>query len=323
MAEVLIEAHLYELGLQPPTVREAMKRRDEILRQFARSSAKRNANMVAQALEDAACDRAKLQDELVASFESLGFHAVLIGGSKKADGKAEAHLGSASDGTERRYSVSLEAKSKEEIGKKVTAKAVDVAAVIQHRDDLKCEHAVVVAPDFPTATGDDSNLVKQATANKDATKKTITYIRIHDLARLVRIVSLKCIDLGRLRSLFENCIHPDDACKWIDKLADEKITKPPFRDILDAIWDLQQKRSFEPVEFSAVTTALQLGPKKLSLRKDQLVGLCAAMSNMTNLVVMRDQSVELGQRPENIMNALAAAVQTFSEGDQKVSVFKF
>ncbi len=211
MAEVLTEAHLYALGLNSKTVREAMGRRDELLRQFARTTVRRNAVMVAQALEDAATDQDRLEDELVEACNCMGLQAVRMGGSGKADGRAEAHLGTTSTGTQS-YSISLEAKSKEKPDAKVTSKAVDVAAVIQHRDALGCQHALVMAPDFPDPKGNqESNLVVQAKADKEKSKKTITYVRVRDLAKLVRMVSLKCLDLGRLRDLLQNCICPDEA----------------------------------------------------------------------------------------------------------------
>ena len=85
MAEVLTEARLYELGLEAERVRDIIRYRDELLRQFARSTKKRSAAVIAQALEDAASDKDKLETELVASFQSLGFNAIRLSG-KKATG---------------------------------------------------------------------------------------------------------------------------------------------------------------------------------------------------------------------------------------------
>lgn len=322
MAEVLTEAHLYDLGLEATTVREAMNRRDNLLRHFVRSATRRNANMQAQALLDAACDQDMLEEELATTFRCMGFDAVRIGGKGKPDGKAEAHL-SASDGKERRYSVSLEAKSKEQPGRTVKAKEVDVAAVIQHRDEFQCGHAAVIGPDFPTSTGEESNLVKQARVNKEQTGQTITFIRIEELAKLVRIVALKSIDLDHLRRLFKECISPEDVSKWIDNLNNEISSKPPFRTILEAVWELQQKRPFEAVEFSAVTTRLQYGDEQLVLKKDELANLCKAMSMIApKMVVVTDNAVELTQRPDKIMEAFEGALQTFPEDEQKRSIFK-
>jgi hypothetical protein len=319
MAEVLTEAHLVSLGVEPSIVRDAMNIRDELLRHFARSSARRNASTVAQALIDAAIDQDKLEDELVVAFQSMGFDAVRIGGSGKPDGKADAPLGAAG-GKERRYSVSLEAKSKEKAGGTVAAKTVGVSTVALHRDEYKCHHAIVVAPEFPTSDGDKSSLLKQAAADRERSKKTITFVRVVDLAKLVRIVPLKGIGLDRIRDLFETCVSPESSEDWIDKLSSEVPKKPPFKEVLETIWELQQNRPFEPVEFSAVTTALQMG-KKLVMKKEELVELCKTMAMMTTRVVVRETTVELTTRPDLILESFQAALQQFPPDERKVSVF--
>lgn len=319
MAEVLTEAHLYELGVDRATVAEVMSRRDEMFRQFARSM-KRNAFIVAQALEDAGTDESKLEEELVAAFDIMGFAAVAIGGKGKPDGKADAHLGARDEGVGRRYSVSLEAKSKETIGKAVSAKSVGVSTVALHRDEFQCEHAIVVGPEFPTAQGEQSSLVKQLKADKVKSGKTITVVRSVDLARLVRLVSAKNIDLDRLRGLFQTCLSPEESKAWIDALLTEKATKPPYEAILETIWALQKETPEEAVEFAAVTTALRKD-RSISLKKVELADLCRAMSRMTGYVVVRDRTVELTQRPDRIMEAAGKVLQQYPEEERKVSMF--
>lgn len=321
MAEVLTEAHLYELGLEASLAKDVMSMRDELLRHFSRSM-KRTAHMVAQALEDATTDQDKLEEELVACFDSMGFNAVRIGGKGKPDGKADAPLGAGNDGKEHRYAVSLEAKSKEEQGKKVSAKTVSVSTIALHRKESKCDHAVVVGPDFPTSKGDSASLIKQANADKTDTGKTITIIRITDLARLVRLVPLKGIGLDRLRDLLQTCISPEESKAWIDKLLKEQPTKPPYKAILDTIWALQHEVPAEAVEFAAVTTALRKD-KRIELKKTELIELCKAMSRMTPHVVVREHTVELTQRPDKVIEAAGAVLQQHSEEEQKNSIFKF
>ena len=312
MAEVLTEARLYELGLEAKQVRDIIRYRDELLRQFARSTKKRSAAAIAQALEDAASDKDKLETELVASFQSLGFNAIRLSGKKRPDGQAQAHL-SAQDGQKRRYAVSLEAKSKEDATKKVTAKAVDVAAIIQHRDDFNCDHAIVAAPQFPV--GKNSNLVKQAQADKENTGRTITYLRIYDLARLVRIAPLKCLGLDRLRDLFQSCVSAEEASEWIDKISSEiPVQRPPFEKILETIWTLQEKRAFESVEYSSVATQLHSN-HEIVLKKDEVIALCRAMSMMAPQVVATETTVELTQTPQQIIETFKAAVSSMSERD--------
>jgi hypothetical protein len=319
MAEVLTEAHLFEMGITPSSIIAIMQRRDELLRYFARSM-KRTAYMVAQALEDAVTDQEKLEEELVAAFDSMGFSAVRIGGKGKPDGKAEASLGAVSDGTARRYAVALEAKSKEAPGKKVAARTVSVSTLALHREEYSCDHAIVVGPDFPTGQGDESSLVKQVKANRDQTGKTITIVRSIDLARLVRLVPTKGIGLHRLRDFFASCISTQEAKAWIDALQAEKPAKPPYQAILDTIWALQKEVPAETVEFSSVATALRKD-KGITMPKSEIAELCRAMSRMTTHVVVRDPGVELTQRPDRIIEAAGAVLRQFPEEEQKRTIF--
>jgi hypothetical protein len=320
MAEVLTEAHIHELGVGPSIVKDVMGKRDELLRHFARSM-KRTAYMVALALEDAATDQHKLEHELVAAFDSLGFNSVPIGGNGKPDGKAEAPLGAGPGGKEQRYAVSLEAKSKEEKNKKVSAKAVSVSTIALHRKEYGCDHAVVVGPDFPTSQADAASLIKQIKADKERTGNTITLIRVVDLARLVRLVPAKGIGLDRLRDLFQTCGSDKETKLWIDALLKEQPVKPHYKAILECIWSLQDEVPAEAVEFAAVTTALRKD-HKIEIKKAELIELCKAMSRMAPQVVVREQTVELTQRPDKIIEAAGSVLHQFPEAEQKDSIFK-
>lgn len=320
MAEVLTEAYLYEIGLEERLVHDVISKRDELLRHFARF-VKRNAYMVAQDLEDASTNKDKLEIELVAAFDSMGFDALRIGGSDKPDGRAVAHLG-ALDGVQRRYAVSLEAKSKEEIGKSVSAKTAGVAIVALHREEDGCEHAVIVGPEFPTSKGEQASLVKQIRLDRKYTGKTITLIRIQDLAKLVRLQPVKKIGLNRLRNLFETCQTTEESKSWIDALIEEHPEQPQYRAILETIWELQREVPAEAVEYGAITTSLRI-KRGIVLRKQELINLCQAMSRIATQVVVREQSVELTQRPDKIIEEAGAVLRQFPEEEQKNSIFRF
>jgi hypothetical protein len=318
MSEVLLEAHLYEIGLDENDIQDVMARRDEALRYLARSTGKLNARTVAQDLIDASTDKDRLEKMLVASFDSMGFDAVPLGGPNKSDGIAEARLSGDLEGTSHRYSVSLEAKSKEKEGTKVAAKTVGISAIARQRDDHRCDHALVVGPDFPTTGGEGSALVKEITDNNSATGKTITLIRIVDLARLVRLVPLRRIGLDRLRDLFSTCITPEQAKNWVDTLAAEKVAKVPYKDILEAIWEQQKERPAEAVEYSGLAVALHKGSKKLNIPKAELVEICTALSRMApEMVFARKGSVELSQRPEKVMAVIGSVIQEYPEEEKK------
>jgi len=321
MADVLTEAYLYQAGLDQQTVRSLLGMRDELLREFARSL-KRTPVMVAQALLDAVGDKNRLEQELVACFDSMGFDAVPIGKAGEPDGKAVAALGM-QEGKQSTYSLTLEAKSKKAAGKPVAAKDIDVAAVIRHREKYKCEHAVVVAPEFPTGSGADSAIVKDAAQDRKSTGKSITFIRAYDLARLVRHVTSKCVTLDRLRDLFQTCSSPEEAAAWIDRLEKETPESYPHADILKAIWDEQRVDADNPVAIGSIRVRLR-DHMKIKLNDDQLFSACKAFERLapTHVAVRGRSSVELRQRPDIVLAALKKAMKELPEGEQKRSAFK-
>jgi hypothetical protein len=318
MSEVLLEAHLYEVGLDDGNVEDLMARRDEVLRYLARSTGKRNARVIAQDLIDASSDKDALEKELVAAFDSMGFDAVPLGGPGRPDGMAQARLAGDSKGKPHRYSVSLEAKSKEKEGTKVSAKTVGVSAIARQRDDYHCDHALVTGPDFPTSDGEESALVKEIGSDREANGKTITLIRIVDLAKLVRLVPLKRVGLSRIREMFESCATPEESKAWIEKLAAEKIPKVPHKLILETIWDLQKERPNEAVEYSGLAVALQRGSKPLNIPKAELIEICTYISRMAPaMMAARKNSVELSQRPDRVMSLISSVIQEYPEEETK------
>ena len=320
MVEVLTEAYLYELGIRPSDVKNVMSRRDELLRHFAREM-KRTAYMVAQDLEDASTDPHKLEKELVAAFYSMGFNAVPRGGKNEPDGEAEAPLGAGDDGKKRRYKISLEAKSRKQPGR-VASKTVGIATIARHRDDCKCDHAVVVGPDFQTNQEGSSALMKEIKDDKRKSGKTITILRVLDLARLVRLVPIKGIGLDRLHKLFQECSSPEDSKTWIDELNNEQPKKLPYKEILKTIWKLQDEDPTEAVDFGEVKNELKNG-KQINLSKSKLAALCNSMSSMVpKLIVVGGKGVELRQRPDKFIAAIHSALQDFPEEEQQNSIFK-
>ena len=90
MAEILTEANLYHMGVDEGVIHDVMESRDELLRQFVRSSARRTVGMIALGLQDAKDDENQLEIEVRAAFEAIGFDDVKrIGGPGKPDGTAE------------------------------------------------------------------------------------------------------------------------------------------------------------------------------------------------------------------------------------------
>ena len=216
-------------------IRETMDYRDMLLRHLAKTLGKRTSLVVSQDLQDAATDEKRLEEELVAAFSSLGFDAIPWEKEESQMVSRKLRLVVRPRGNPDRNRVSLEAKSKEKPGATVSAKAVGVSTIARQRDDYECQHAVVIAPEFPTKS-ERSALEIEITSDRESTGRTITLVRIPDLARLVRMAPARRIGLDRLRELFLTCSLPDEASAWIDKVLNEKVEQPPYREILEAIY---------------------------------------------------------------------------------------
>ncbi len=315
MAEVLLESHLHHLGFETADAVAILEQRDELLRFLARSSGRRTALSVSQALQDARNNQDQLEHELVACFEILGFEAGHIGGKGKADGIAKAHLSADERGQPRNYSLSLEAKSKRKDGDKVSAKDVGISRVARHREDLACGHAVVVGPDFPTSDGESSALGTEMARGREKSSKTITLIRIDDLARLVRMAPRRALWPDRLRELFETRFLPDDAKAWIDEAVARRQRRPPYRRILDYIWEEQRDDPLHAVTYSAVRSGLRRAGTQLA--ETDLVQVCHGMARMApGLIGARDRTVELNAPPAKVLAAIASVEREYPVGDK-------
>lgn len=316
MSEILMEAHLYHMGLDESVIRDTIGRRDELLRLFVRSSAHRTPGMIALALTEARDDENKLEEEMRAAFEAMGFANVIrIGGSGKPDGTAEAHLAASEDGTVQRYKVGLEAKS----GQSVSAHRLGVSGIARHMHDYNCDHHLVIGNGFATSSGHDTASVREINTHKKQTGKTITLMQIDDLARLIRIASAKRIGgLSRLRNLFRDCVTPEESKEWVDGLASESPENWPYREILDTIWRLAEEQPNEAVEYAAVIIELRHRNPPVRMAKNDLIDCCKAMQVMARDVVFaRNNTVEIDRRPDLILEDIKVAVGEYPEEERR------
>ncbi len=319
MSEILMEAHMYHMGLDESVIRDAISKRDELLRQFVRSSARRTSGMIALALTEARDDENKLEEEMRAAFEAMGFANVIrIGGKGKPDGTAEAHLSAAEDGTVQRYKVGLEAKS----GQPVSAHRLNVSGIARHMLDYKCDHHLVIGNGFATSTGESAS-VREINTHKENTGKTMTLMHIDDLARLIRIASAKRVGgLSRLRDLFRNCVTPEESKVWVDNLAAEMPENWPYLEILETVWHLAEEQPYEAVEYAAVITELRHRTPPVRMKKQDLLECCKAMQVIERGVVFaRENTVEIDRRPDLILEDIRAAVGEYPEEEQFIYDF--
>ena len=318
MSEVLIEAHLFESGVDNNTVLEILDTRDQLLRHLARGGGRRNAYFVAQDLLDAATQEHELEIQLVAAFQSMGFEAIPIGTSDKPDGRAEAFMsGLDADGAPRKYAVSLESKSTRTSGKRVSAHTVDVSGIARHRDEYDCEHAVVLAPAFQGGGEETAAIVREIRADRAAnTNRTITLVNITDLAKLVRIVPLKRLGLSQIREWLLTCSTAEDSHDWIESLTSTQTASVQYREILETIWELQRDESSHRVTYSSLGTALRLA-HEIVIDQEQLVDICRAIARMApEYCSATQQNVELEQRPDIVFAAIRTAVAVYPDDER-------
>jgi hypothetical protein len=299
----LLEAHLNGSGVDRDDIATVLDERDELLRHLARSRGRQNSLTVAQDLLSAASSKKALEDAVVAVFNQLGYEAVPRGGNDDSDGIAEAFL-PALEGQAQQHRVSLEAKSKEKQGAKVTKDGVGVSTIARHRDENKCEHAIVVGPKFQTGPKDLGAVVREIKTDNKNTGRTITLMEIEDLARLVRLAPVKRLSLVELRKLFQTCKTPAECKAWIDEKSAETSEPAIYRDLLETIWAEQQADEDHSVTYSSLRTALRHS-KGLVVSEESLKNDCMALARMApDLFEARDERVELNIKPQKVLDAI-------------------
>ena len=317
MAEVLAEAQLHTYRIPNARINDFLTGRDQLLRYLARTSGRRSALAVANALSDARNSPRALEDSTCDAFTSLGFHVTPFGKRSQPDGVATAHLAGDGSGNPRRYKVSIEAKSNEK-GGTVSAKDVGLAAVIRHREEFNCDHAIVVAPSFPTSQGDKSALAKSIRDDREKCEaqghiRTVSLINVDDLARLVRLRPAKQLGLRQLRKLFEDCRLPQNCAEWVDEIGKMSVEIPPYSRIVGAVEALQQEFEKSSVQYSALRVKLtHLDPPIKFETDDDLGDLCRAMAQMAPQAIYADSDrVELDQSATNVIAHIETALQDY------------
>jgi hypothetical protein len=276
---------------------------------------------VAQDLLNAESSKQGLEDAVVAAFNQLGFDAVPKGGGNNPDGVAEAHLAGAG-GAPRSYRVSLEAKSKEAVGAKVSKSGVEVATIARHRDDNGCQHAIVVGPDFSTRLGENGALVTELRSDREHSKadkehredRTITVVRLKDVAKLVRFAPVKRISLLKLRELFE-CVTPNECAAWIEATVTMEVPQAKYREILEVVWSEQTKDKSYSVTYDALRRLLR-EQRGITIADPDLRNECLAIERMApNLFWAREESVELEMAPDRVLATIVGYVDEVRERD--------
>jgi hypothetical protein len=62
--------------------------------------------------------------------------------------------------------------------------------------------------------------------------------------------------LTRLRELFLTCSLPEQSKEWVDKLEKFQPSQPPYKEVIETIYQLQQDHNGNPVEYYGLKVAL-------------------------------------------------------------------
>ena len=251
----------------------------------------------------------------------MGFDVTRLGKRGQPDGVAVADL-PPRDNNPRSYKVILEAKSKQEDGKKVSARSTGLESTVNHIDNHDCDHAIVVGPGFPTTEGENSALGRFIRRYRVMSKegsgpnRTITLMNIDDLVRLVRLRPVKQVGLGDMQELFKECSLPEESSEWVDAIDKKSVTRPPYRKILETVKKQQGAFKNEPVTYAA----LRIGLSSLDIRYERdedLREICKAMENMApGAIWAHEDRVELEQSVDNVMAAIEVATRDYPKYEQ-------
>lgn len=326
MAEVLAEAELHRLDFSPEDRNNFLSERDQLLRSLANESGRQSALATANALRDARNSSSGLEESVCDAFRSLGFDVTPFGKSGEPDGVASAHLPADESGLTRNYRVSLEAKSTEQLHTRISARRVNLSGVIRHRDKHQCNHAIVVGPVFSTKSGNKSAIAQEIEHEQqgllmDDNPKTVTLVTIDDLAKLVLLRPIKQLGLQRIRELFQTCRLDTDSAGWINEVADSYVTRPPYREIIETIGDLQRDFPRVHVNYGALRVKLSLRTPPIKYETDsELEELCKGMAQMApRAMYASDRRVELDQSVENVISEIETAMQSYPSKTQVIA----
>lgn len=300
IAEILLEAYVLAAGVEPEKSREIMTRRDQLLRVLA-SKFPEAANEVSELIRQSVTSQDDLETYSVDGFQVLGFDAVHLGGKGKPDGLAIAHLGQVEG---RKYVVTIDAKST--LSDAVQSGNLGLATVARHRKEYNADYSVVIAPDYQIAGGDASKAVKEARDQK------VCLLRANDFADLVASSSVRPLPLNRLRTLFEKN-SPDEAKSWVDTLNEEKLTAPPIKTILEAIWRMQTKEQKDAPNIAAIRYEEPALKDKYS--SDEIKEWLLSLSRLQpELIVITGERIQLNQTPDHIIRQCTMALNNISKG---------
>ncbi len=241
VSEVFTEAFLHGIS-DSKFVRTLMLSRDNILRQMA-SADDEGVLSCASEIKDAArsMDSKELETAMCKAFRILGFHVKPKGGSGKSEGVAIAKRGYNKSGDCMDFSVSFDAKTSQEGA--ISAKDVNFAAIVKHRDDDKANYAFVLGPKFQGELDDGE---EQCNLTSMCVKNSVTVMTVSVFVRLLLLSIPRQLNLEEIEGLFRDCKTPVQCKEWVENLSHKEVIRPPYFDIVDAINEAMERGEENP-----------------------------------------------------------------------------
>lgn len=284
LAEILLEAYLYDEGVSPLSTTSVIGRRNRFFREIVRLGRK-SAIVIARELHEAVDDQKGLETAVGEALDVLGFDVTPMGQSGKPDGIAYAYPGRL---PRKKYSLIYDAKST--TGEKVRP---NIGRTDTHRRQQEAQYAIIVGRDFP-----------KGNLGEEAKKHRITLCKVKTLARLLEASVKKPVGFSKLEGLLENCHIPDEVDRWVEDFArnaTEARAIERFSAILEAIGELQKDESFKgTVRINGLYTQLRnQGLHGLFEDEEDLGEWLRAMKRLVpNVVMTENDRVFLDTSPD-------------------------
>lgn len=175
LADLLTDAYMLTIGLDPDLIDEMRVYRDESLRLIAQVN-RRTGPQLAKMLEEVTDDAKALEKILDESLEYVGFLVEPKGQSGEPEGVATAPATRREGDAQVSYTFTYDAKSSK-TGKAKTGN-LGTAGLKRHRTKYGAEHTLVVAPDYEAGALDE-----------EAISNGIAPMRARDLARVLMLTA--------------------------------------------------------------------------------------------------------------------------------------
>lgn len=257
LAEALLEAQLRNAKIPPQVIAEALQYRDSLLRGLALDHPY-SSHAIAKSLADSASDKHNLEIALVAAARSLGFVARHISGAGEPDGIARFTEYPAMETL-----ITLEAKSS---GMVPSLSAIDFGGLQEHVATHKAQGCLLLAPEYPNASADDS-----AAANRARNLK-ISCWRISELAKVVDASESRHITAKQIIGIVLTQFAPNDVSQAVDKLFEDPSWNQPILNnaIVEALRTLDGKLRDTPRSITAIATILSGDPRFEGIQKEDV-----------------------------------------------------